>query len=431
MKRVKNIFETIVKFDNLLLAFRKAFKGCRKNRETLAFFFHQERELLKLQAELLTHRYRPKGFRQFKINDPKERTISVAPFRDRVVHHAVVNVLEPIWEKAFIYDSYATRKGKGTHRAVLRAQGFMKGAGWYLKADIKKFFDSVDHEVLMDIIARKVGDRDALRLVDLIVERGGRQGKGLPIGNLTSQFFANVYLDPLDHFLKDGLGFKCYVRYMDDMLFFSGEKSALQEINRIVTTYLADRLHLALKPVISGRCSHGVSFLGMRVFPSMVRIRRERLKRSLRRYRKRRRELEQTAGQAAERAVMALTSIVGHMGFWNTSLLRKALFAENIVKTGARAQAAPTAWNGAVPGTTTRGTCAPPIGTGTGRATGTTISGSALSAQGVGRTSVFTETVAVHSLSRVCVPALPGVEGGSQRALSVPAASKTCNANAV
>lgn len=150
----------------------------------------------------------------------------MAPFRDRVVHHALVGALEPIYERCFINDSYATRKGKGTHRAVRRAQAFMRKTQGYLKTDVEKYFDRIDHAILQGIIERKIKDRNLLKLIGLIIansdrSRGLAKGKGLPIGNLTSHFLANVYLDPLDHFLKDGLGLRYYVRYMDDMVFFS------------------------------------------------------------------------------------------------------------------------------------------------------------------------------------------------------------------
>ncbi|SFF22849.1 reverse transcriptase/maturase family protein [Thermoflexibacter ruber] len=285
MQRIGNLYATFCSFDNLLLAYYKAKKGSRKNQESAAFAFHLEKELLSLKEALESHTYQPASYRHFQIHDPKERTISVATFRDRVVHHALVNVLEPIYEKCFIYDSYATRKGKGVHKAVLRSQAFLRKNRWFFKADIEKFFDSIDHEILIQILEKKIKDKKLIEVIKRIIGNGGKDGKGLPIGNLTSQFFANVYLHPFDLFVKETLKVKCYLRYMDDFVLFSPDKTHLKMWRNQIQSFLSTQLGLFLKEnaCFFNQQANGLSFLGRRVFPAMLRIRNENLRRVIKR----------------------------------------------------------------------------------------------------------------------------------------------------
>jgi RNA-directed DNA polymerase len=286
MKRTGYLFDQICSFANLHEAYRKAIRGSGKTEEACRFSFYLEKELLQLKRELECDDYRPAPYRYFQIFDPKERTISVAPFRDRVVHHALVRGIEPIFERTFIFDSYATRKGKGSHAAVKRAQEFLKKYPWYLKLDVEKYFDGIDHEILMELISRKIKDSKVMALARQVIansdrSRGLLEGKGLPIGNLTSQFFANVYLDPLDHFIKEKLGIKGYVRYMDDLVIFSESKDDLKRIFQAVKTMLSDglKLHLKDKATLLNSRMHGLPFLGFRIFPKMIRIRKENIRR--------------------------------------------------------------------------------------------------------------------------------------------------------
>lgn len=290
MKRDGYLFDKLYEFSTLYQAFRRAIKGAGKTEEACRFCFYLEKELVYLRDSLAAETYCPAPYRYFQVHDPKERTISVARFRDRVVHHAVVAVLESIFERTFIYDSYATRKGKGSHRAVRRSQEFLQENTWYLKLDIEKYFDNIDHRILLDLIGRKIKDAKLLRLIERIVansdvSRGHAAGKGLPIGNLTSQFFANIYLDALDHFVKERLRVKAYVRYMDDMVFFAAARDYLKELRRKIETFLTNHLKLKLKTkatLINTRL-HGLPFLGYRVFPRLLRIKRENLQRIRRR----------------------------------------------------------------------------------------------------------------------------------------------------
>ncbi len=285
MQRIGNLFHNVYHFNNLLLAYKRARAGTKMNNENAAFFFYLEKELHKLSEELASETYEPGPYTFFKIYDPKERLISVAPFRDRVVHHALVGTLEPYYEKCFIYDSYATRKEKGTHKAIKRAQQFLRRNRWYLKTDIDKYFASIDHEILLKIISEKIKDKTLLRLAGKIIRNGGQDGKGLPIGNLTSQFFANVYLNPFDHFIKEELQIRHYIRYMDDFVFFDNNKDQVKNVREVIVEYLHHNLNLELKESATyiNQRINGLGFLGVRVFPNTVRIKNENLRRMTRR----------------------------------------------------------------------------------------------------------------------------------------------------
>jgi RNA-directed DNA polymerase len=325
MRRIGYLFEDVVSFENLLSAFNKAAKGTR-SKERDKFFFNMENELIILQSELINGKYKPDKYYEFKIYDPKERTISVAPFKDRVVHHAVVNILEPIFEKTFIYDSYATRKNKGTHKAILRAQKFIKSNKWFLKTDIKKYFASINQIILMNLIERKIKDQKLLSLINQIISNGGENGIGLPIGNLTSQFFANVYLNSLDHFIKDKLGVKYYVRYMDDFVIFNNRKENLKLILIKINEFLQDSLHLLIKEKATfiNKKENGLSFLGLRVFPGTIRIRRENLKRSLAKIKTRQRQFKQGLLDE-DKLYDSVQSVIAHLSYYNTFNLMRSL----------------------------------------------------------------------------------------------------------
>ena len=213
-------WERVVGFGPLLAAFGRAFRGNRRNPAACRFHLDLEPQLLALSAELRQQRYVPDPYRFFSIRRPKRRLISVASFRDRVVHHALVGALEPCFEPRFIRHSYACRRGKGTHLALEQVQRWCRRFPYYLKTDVDDYFASIDHGVLHDRLARVINDRRVLRLCRRVIGNARLPTVppgvhwGLPIGNLTSQFWANVYLDPLDHFVRDGLRQGAYLRYM-------------------------------------------------------------------------------------------------------------------------------------------------------------------------------------------------------------------------
>lgn len=328
MKRLNHLFESFCSFENLLNAYYKAKKGTRSNIETAKFFFHLEDEILEIQAELKNLQYKPAPYKYFKISDPKERTISVAVFRDRVVHHALVNILEPIYEARFIFDSYATRKGKGTHAAINRAQSFLQKNKWFFKTDIDKYFDSIDQNILMNILKKKIKDDRLLSITERIVKNGGCGEKGLPIGNLTSQFFANVYLNSFDTFVKEQLKARYYIRYMDDFVVFCKEKKQLKMLRQPMTEYLKDCLGLELKDSATFLNSsiNGLTFLGKRVFAQNIRIAKPNLKRFLKRMKQK--ELAYSKGEITEETFLAsMNSYWANLSFYNSHQLKLKLLA--------------------------------------------------------------------------------------------------------
>jgi len=326
MQRVGCLKEKLLSFENLYTAYKKAYL-VTKNYSSYRFAFHVEKELFLLQKELSEDTYVLGDYFYFTITDPKERTISVAQFRDRVVHHALVNILEPIYEKRFIFDSYATRKEKGTHKAIERAQSFLYKNHWYLKMDVKKYFDSINHEALNTAIGRKIKDHYVLNLCRKIIAKGGDGIKGLPIGNLTSQFFANVYLDVFDHYVKDEKSVKFYVRYMDDFCVFSNDKDLLKELYKEVVIFLDDKLKLGIKDTATliNTSLHGLPFLGVRIFPKMIRLKKENFKRSFNKLKTREREYDNGLIDY-NRYTSSMQSLIAHMNYYGNNLLKSRLY---------------------------------------------------------------------------------------------------------
>lgn len=256
-------------------------------------------ELKNLRSDLESLTYQPKPLKKFIIRDPKTRTIHSSAFKDRVVHHALVNILSPIFEKSFIHDSYANQLNKGTHKAVLRFDYFKKKisnngrliknphnknsvTGYVLKADIRHYFDTVDHGVLLNIIERRVKDKKAIWLINKILNNFDQQikGKGMPLGNLTSQFFANVYLNELDQFVKHKLKIKYYIRYVDDFIIFDKEIKKLEYYKNEISRFLRESLLLELHPDKSKirPLMNGLLFLGYRIFYNHKLLRKSNLK---------------------------------------------------------------------------------------------------------------------------------------------------------
>jgi hypothetical protein len=273
MKRAGDLIERIADADNLRLAFWKASRGKQAKADVLAFRADLNAELRGLGEALLGGSVRWGPYRRFMVYDPKERMICAAPFRDRVAHHAILSVTEPHFESYQIGDSYACRTGRGLDAAIARAVGFSGVGDWYLKMDVRKYFDSVDHGVLKGMLRRRFKDPTLLALLDDVINSySSSSGRGLPIGNLTSQFFANHYLGMLDHHVKQTLGCHRYVRYMDDFVVWDAAKDRLRQVRDDVAGFLRDALHLELKPVCLNACPTGLTFLGYRVFPGRVRL---------------------------------------------------------------------------------------------------------------------------------------------------------------
>jgi retron-type reverse transcriptase len=352
MKRYGNLWSQVIDFENIMQAARQAQRGKRFRGNVLAFNYNLEQELARLKTELETKTYQPGAYHTFEIVEPKRRMISAAPYRDRVVHHALCNIIAPIFERTFIGDSYANRVGFGTHRALRRFTSFARSSRYILQCDIRKYFPSIDHEILKSLLRRKLKCKETLWLADTIIDNSNEQDpvldhfpgddlltplqrrRGLPIGNLTSQFFANIYLNGFDHFIKEHLKAAKYVRYVDDFALFSDDWEFLAEARVAIENYLAG-LRLKIHPVKSQlfETRHGANFLGFRILPDRIRVRTENLRRAKRRLRRMQREYAQ--GKMREQEVsQSIQSWVAHLEHGDTWKLRQQIFATLVFSRG-------------------------------------------------------------------------------------------------
>lgn len=282
MKRENNLLLKIADFQNLRLAFLKSMRGKRNSSKAILFCQNIDENLLRLQTSLLEDSYKMQPYNFFKIYDPKERMISAACFEDRIVHHAIINILEPIFERQSIFHTYACRKNKGLHKAVQYAFKKSKSNQYFLKLDIKKYFDNINHTILKFQLSRIIKDVRCLNLLFLIIDSYTfSENCGLPIGNLTSQFFANLYLSSLDHFVLEELKPNGFVRYMDDFLIFGNSISELKIMLKKCENFLSENLDLSLKFAIFGKCTNGIPFLGRLIKPKLIDFLRIKKKRKL------------------------------------------------------------------------------------------------------------------------------------------------------
>ncbi len=347
---MNEMYAKLSSWENLRLAYQKASRGKRGRRAAAAFEYNLADRLLELEDELQAKTYQPGSYYSFYIHDPKRRLISAAPFRDRVVHHALCNVIEPIFERSFIFDSYANRIGKGTHRALDRAQAFARRHAFVLQIDVRQFFPSIDHAILREILARKITDPDVMWLVDRILESGvgvfddeyemvwfpgddllaANRLRGLPIGNLTSQFWANCFLNPFDHFVERELGCSGrrggYLRYVDDALLFGDDKQTLWNwLDGVVRRFAS--LRLAIHPAAHPRpVSEGFPFLGFVLYPTHRLLKRRKgvaYRRKLKRI-----VAAWTAGAETQEAMIAsLLGWINHVRYGDTWGLRTSVLA--------------------------------------------------------------------------------------------------------
>ena len=391
-KKAQGLFEAIACFPALRAATLRAARGKRGKPGAAAFLANLETEVLRLERELLSGRYRPGRYKTIEIFDPKHRIVSAAPFRDRVVHHAFCAVCAPLFERGFISDSYANREGKGTHRAIARYEAFRDRFRYVLRGDIYRYFPAIDHEILKRDLRRRIACARTLALADRIVDASNPQEpvllhypgddlltplvrrRGLPIGNLSSQFFANLYLDGLDHFCKEVLGAKGYVRYVDDFALFHDDVDQLEAWRCRIAGFLEGRrlrLHAGKTWITETRAA--AVFLGLVLLPGGYRRLPEE---NVRRFRNRLRGLRARWRQGGigrrevESRVRAWVSHARHADSWR---LRQAIFRGGWFDPSREPDRPPAGgWCAAVPGTTNRGTCGPPIATGTPPETATT-----------------------------------------------------------
>lgn len=345
MKRYKNIYSQIIEFENILTAAKKAQVGKRFKENVLAFNDNLESELIKLQEELVNKNYQPGNYKTFYIKEPKTRMISAAPYRDRVVHHALCNIILPLIEPTFIADSYANRVGFGTHRALHRFTEFARSNRYILQCDIQKYFPTIDHEILKSLLRRKIKCHDTLWLIDTIIDNSNEQllviehfagdslltpverRRGLPVGNLTSQFFANVYLNGFDHFVKEELHVKKYLRYVDDFSLFSDDWQFLSEARLAIEEYLAKNLRLRIHPIKSQlfETRIGTNYVGFRILPNCIRVRTE----NLRRARRRLKFMQRNSAQGkinSDKISQSIQSWFAHLEHGDTWRLRQQIF---------------------------------------------------------------------------------------------------------
>ncbi|MGE3536576.1 MAG: reverse transcriptase domain-containing protein [Candidatus Tectimicrobiota bacterium] len=358
MKTYKNLYPDICSYANLYAAWRAAARGKRHAAGVATFEYALTDSLLRLEDELRTQTYRPGPYRHFRLTDPKPRRISAAPFRDRVVHHALVQRLEPIFEARFIADSYACRRGKGTHAALQRCQVLAAQARYVLQGDIVQFFPAVDHAILRALLQRTIADARTHWLMEQILASGAGvlkdeyslvyfpgddllsalRPRGLPIGNLTSQFWANCYLNSLDQFVKRQLQCRAYLRYVDDFLLFSDSKRRLWQWKHAIVEHLAGlRLTLHARSSTVYPVRHGIPFLGFVTYPTHRLLKRRNGLAFARRFREQVRQLQDGLLEF-DRLTAAVHGWLAHAAHGHTYGLRRALVSSHVIPRG-------TAWN--------------------------------------------------------------------------------------
>jgi len=329
------LYPKIYDISNLYYAYIKAVEGKRHRPEALRFSVDLEGNLIQVQNELIWKSYRTGVYRDFYVYEPKKRLVSALPFRDRVVQHALCNIIEPLFESKMIYDSYACRVGKGTHKAADRTQDFIYAAEnqwgkvYCLKCDISQYFPSIPHDNLKRVVRRTISCLDTLWLIDGIIDstaEGELYPRGIPIGNLTSQLLANVYLDQLDHFVKEALCAPYYVRYMDDFIVLGGSKEYLWDILHQIRIYLAQELDLTLnKKTGIFPVSQGVDFCGYRIWSTHRLLRKRSVKRMRKKLKVFKRKYE-TGEMSFQEINCSIQSWLGHAKHADTYRLRRKMF---------------------------------------------------------------------------------------------------------
>lgn len=282
MKRYRNLYEKVYSTGNLMQAYQKARRHKGNKFYVIEFEKHLEENLLQIQKELKQGSWQPLPYKVFTTYDPKKRLIHAPRFRDRIVQHAIVSILEPIYYPIFIHDSYASLENKGTHAGVDRITEFLRRHEkpvYVLKCDIRKFFDSIDHDILIKILRKKIADERMIGICSKILSCNGIS-KGVTLGNYTSQWFANIYLNELDYFLKHSLACNEYVRYMDDMVILSESKAWLHLIKKSIDSFLKTlKLDLHKRKQEIFPASIGIDFLGYVIWKDHRKLRRRNIQR--------------------------------------------------------------------------------------------------------------------------------------------------------
>jgi len=280
MKRQSGLIEKIADFDNLYLAWYKAKKGKSTKPEVVCFAKKLNDNLIKMQSQILSGNVLVGNYTFFTIYEPKKRKISAATFSERILHHAIMNICHHTFEKHLLFHSYATRKNKGTYAALDKAKIWTKKYKYYARLDIRKFFDSIEHAILKENLLHLFKDKIVIKIFNQIIDSySTTHNRGIPIGNLTSQYFANYYLSIADHFILEKIKIPAYMRYMDDMLLFDNNLPILKQKVKLFTNFVKQYLSLDFKTVNISNTHLGVPFLGYRIFPETIKLNKNSKKR--------------------------------------------------------------------------------------------------------------------------------------------------------
>lgn len=353
--KIKNVYDEICSFENLYKAYLNARKNKRFRDEVLGFTNNLEEYLFDIQKDLVNHTYKVGQYREFYVYEPKKRLVMALPFKDRVIQWAIYQVINPMFSKGYITDSYACIEGRGTHQAVQRLHYWLKkvnrkpGKWYYLKLDISKYFYRIDHEVLVKMLQKKIQDKQLMKLLENIIfsetsfglelgtidpaERDKRVAQcGMPIGNLTSQMFANIYLNELDQYIKRELKVHHYIRYMDDMILLADDKKLLHEYKTLIDTFLNEKLKLNLNNKTAIRpITLGIEFVGFKIWATHIKLRKStalKMRRRLNSLKK-----QYFKGKVELSDVQAtVNSYMGMMKYCNSYSLKNKLFEGLVLK---------------------------------------------------------------------------------------------------
>ncbi len=302
VKNKKIFFDSVASLEGLFLAWEGFKRGKESRLDVQKFFLNLESNIFELYEKVKNGTYQHSAYTSFFVCDPKLRNINKAEVADRVMHHLIVKHIEPLFERSFIFDSYSSRIGKGAHRGVKRLKSFclkltknQTKTAWALKGDIRKFFDSVDHNILIFMLRAKIKDEKLMDIIEKIIcSYNTKPGKGIPLGNLTSQIFSNIYLDKLDQFMKRDLGIKYYLRYADDFVILDEKKERLENLVLVLKDFLENSLKLQLHPtkLTIRKIHHGIDFLGYIVYPTYIILRTKTKRRMFRKIAIKKKELE-------------------------------------------------------------------------------------------------------------------------------------------
>lgn len=327
--RLIHKFEDIISLENLLEAWQEFLPGKRNRKDVQEFRTRLMDNILDLHHDLVYHEYEHGGYKAFKVHDPKTRDIHKASVRDRLLHHAIYRQLYPFFDRTFIFDSYSCRLEKGTHKAIVRFnQFFLKvsrnntNTCWVLKGDIRKFFASIDHEILINIFKDYIPDKNIIWLLTKVIDSFQvKNGQGLPLGNLTSQLFANIYLNEFDQFIKHHLKVKYYIRYADDFVLLSEDRNWLENKILLIKEFLCSRLNLEIHPnkIYLKTVNSGVDFLGWVNFPGFKVLRQVTKKRMFRKLKENNYKEE------------SLNSYLGLISHGNAFKIKKELLSERLI----------------------------------------------------------------------------------------------------